>query len=44
MKVSVVIPVFNTEEYLDECIRSVAVQDCPDLEILLINEIGRAHV
>lgn len=38
MKVSVVIPVFNTEEYLDECIRSVAVQDCPDLEILLIND------
>ena len=38
MKVSVIIPVYNTECYLDECIGSVVNQDYPDLEIILIND------
>lgn len=36
--VSVIIPVYNTEAYLDECIRSVVNQSYQDLEILLIND------
>lgn len=36
--VSVIIPVYNTEAYLDECIRSVVNQSYDELEILLIND------
>lgn len=36
--VSVIIPVYNTELYLDECIRSVISQTYQELEILLIND------
>ncbi|TFE01706.1 glycosyltransferase family 2 protein [Jeotgalibacillus salarius] len=38
MKVSVIIPVYNVEKYLDECIKSVLKQDYHDMEILLIND------
>ena len=36
--VSVIIPIYNTENYLDECISSVVNQDYSDLEIILIND------
>lgn len=36
--VSIVIPVYNTAPFLDECIRSAAEQTHPQLEILLIND------
>lgn len=38
MKVSVIIPVYNTEAYLRECLESVLMQTCEDLEILLIDD------
>lgn len=38
MKVSVIIPVFNAEDYLEECIDSVLKQSYSDFEILLIND------
>lgn len=37
-KVSVIIPVYNTEEYLGQCIDSVMQQSYRDLEILLIDD------
>lgn len=36
--VSIIIPVYNVEDYLDECIRSVVNQTYINLEILLIND------
>lgn len=36
--VSIVIPVYNTAPFLDECIRSAADQTYPHLEILLVND------
>lgn len=36
--VSVIIPIYNTEQYLDECIGSVTGQTYRDLEIILIND------
>ena len=36
--ISVIIPVFNTREYLDKCIASVVNQSYRDLEILLIDD------
>ena len=38
MKISVIIPVYNTEKYLKECVDSVLAQTYWDLEILLIND------
>ena len=38
MKVSVIIPVYNTEAYLGECMDSVLMQTCEDMEILLIDD------
>lgn len=37
-KVSVVIPVYNVAEYLDECIKSVVSQEYEDKEIILIDD------
>lgn len=36
--VSVIIPVYNTEPYLDECFHSVANQSYRDLQIIIIND------
>lgn len=38
MKVSIVIPVYNTEKYLKQCIDSVTNQTYEDLEILLVDD------
>lgn len=36
--VSVIIPVYNAEQYLDECIKSVISQSYDKLEIILVND------
>ena len=36
--VSVIIPVYNTEKYLRECVESVLEQDEKDMEILLVDD------
>ncbi len=38
MKVSIVIPVYNTEEYLDDCIRSALNQTYHDTEVIAVND------
>ncbi|WP_223592361.1 glycosyltransferase family 2 protein [Neobacillus bataviensis] len=38
MKVSIVIPVYNVETYLEQCIDSVIQQSYKDLEIILVND------
>ena len=37
-KVSVIIPVYNVEEYLNECLDSVVNQTLPDIEIICVND------
>lgn len=37
-KISVIIPVYNTEEYLEKCIESVINQTYKNLEIILVND------
>lgn len=36
--VSVIIPIYNVEEYLDECVRSVIAQSYRNLEIILVDD------
>ena len=36
--VSIIVPVYKTEKYLDECVQSILKQDYPALEILLIDD------
>ncbi|WP_294611666.1 glycosyltransferase [uncultured Bacteroides sp.] len=38
MKLSVIIPVYNTEKYLDKCLGSVLAQDEKDFEIILVDD------
>lgn len=37
-KLSVIIPVYNSENYIEKCVKSVQNQSISDLEILLIND------
>ena len=37
-KVSVIIPVYNVEKYLEKCISSVLKQNMIDLEIIICND------
>ncbi len=37
-KVSVIIPVYNAEKYIRQCINSVLLQDYPNIEIIVIND------
>lgn len=38
VKVSVIIPVYNTSEYVEEAVRSIMKQTLSDLEIIIIND------
>ena len=35
---SVVIPVYNSEKYLNECLESVFAQTCADFELILVDD------
>ena len=37
-KVSVIVPVYNTEKYLEKCLNSLVNQTLEDLEILIVND------
>lgn len=38
MKVSIIIPVYNTEKYLKKCLQSVFVQTFKELQIIVVND------
>ena len=38
MKISIIIPVYNTEQYLDACLDSILLQSFADYEVLLIDD------
>ncbi|MDM9558938.1 glycosyltransferase family 2 protein [Bordetella petrii] len=39
-KVSVVVPVYNLEFYIERCLASLARQTCQDIEVLVVNDGG----
>ena len=40
MKISVIIPVYNSSAYIEQCLQSVAAQTLRDIEVLLIDNCG----
>lgn len=43
MKISVIVPVYNVEKYIDRCIRSILNQTYQEIEILLIDDGSTDH-
>ena len=43
-KISVIIPVYNTEKYVERCVESVMRQTWHDLEILLVNDGSEGEI
>ena len=37
-KISVIVPVYNVEVYLDKCVKSIVNQSYRDLEIILVDD------
>lgn len=37
-RISVIVPVYNVAPYLEQCVGSILMQDCNDLEVLLIDD------
>ena len=44
MKVSVIVPVYNTKDYLDKCLDSLINQTLEDMEIIVINDGSKENV
>ena len=38
VKVSIIIPVYNAEKYLRECLDSIKMQNYVDLEVLMVDD------
>lgn len=38
MKLSVIVPMYNSEKYISRCIESIINQDMEDMEIILIDD------
>ena len=38
VKVSVVVPIYNTEKYLEQCLQRIVSQTLKDLEIICVND------
>lgn len=43
IKVSVIVPVFNTEEYIGECLDSILAQSLQEIEVICINDGSTDH-
>ena len=42
-KVSIIIPIYNAEPYIDQCVQSILSQSFHDWEMILINDGSRDH-
>ena len=38
INISVIVPVYNVESYLQECVDSLLAQDVPGLELIFVND------
>ena len=44
MKVSFILPIYNVEKYLSECVESILAQTYSDFEVLLVDDGSRTIV
>ncbi len=42
-QISVIVPVYNVEQYLDQCVKSILAQSFTDFELLLVNDASTDH-
>lgn len=40
-KISIIIPIYNVEQYVEQCIKSVITQSMKDIEIICVNDCGQ---
>ena len=38
MLLSIIVPVYNTSDYLEGCVRSIVANDCTGCEIILVDD------
>ncbi len=38
--VSVIVPIYKVEVYIERCVRSLITQDYPHIEIILVNDVS----
>lgn len=38
MLISIIIPIYNVEKYIEDCLESVYQQTYPDIEVILVND------
>lgn len=38
MKISVIIPIYNVEKYIERCIKSILGQSLQDFELIIVND------
>ena len=38
VKISVIVPVYNVEQYIEECLESLHAQSYPNLEIIVVDD------
>ena len=41
--ISVIVPVYNVEAYLDRCVESIVRQTYQDFEIILVDDASNTH-
>ena len=42
--ISVIVPVYNVEEYLEECLDSIQCQTYKNIEVILVNDGSQIHL
>ena len=40
--ISVIVPVYNVEEYLEECLESIQCQTYTDIEVILSSDLSKS--